>query len=77
MVSNALEKSSNMTTTKVLNCSKLITVGSREMMAADVEPMGAESKLIQECQSGRRVQKRRIKECADHGSLRQSLMSLK
>ena len=31
-----------------------------------------ESKLIRECQSGQRVEQRRIKEFVDHGSLHQS-----
>ena len=50
-------------------------------MAADVEPLGwkawcktmVESKLIRECQTGRRVEKRQIKEYADQVSLHISL----
>jgi len=39
-VSNALEKSKEMTMTNGLDCSKLVMVCSKEMIAADVEPAG-------------------------------------
>ena len=39
-MSNALEKSKEMTMTNGLDCSKLVMVCSKEMIAAGVEPVG-------------------------------------
>ena len=39
-MSNALEKSKETAMTNVLDCSGLVMVCSREMIAADVEPAG-------------------------------------
>ena len=44
-VSDAFEKSKEITTTNGLDWSRLVTVWSKKMIAADVEPVGQDANL--------------------------------